>query len=156
MLFGTRTGDLLSSGAEPRVIIGRITDKAERKRGPGRFTPGERVFWLVRWVIREVANGTFDQYLTNSTADNFHETLLALDEMGATEAAAILRQVGAIFPGGAVPADRGERQRLFLEAGVDESVIQELSDRFLDGTRALHEAMLRFAKSRPELFHDRY
>ena len=58
---------------------------------------------------REVDNGGFSQYFTNSSGGFAHETILSLKAVGADKTAEILQQAIDQFPGKQVPKDRAER-----------------------------------------------
>jgi hypothetical protein len=67
---------------------------------------------LVVELEDEVNNGGFHQFFNNSSGDNTFETIQALEIIGATMVADILRRAAFKFPGNMPPRDR--RQRLDL------------------------------------------
>jgi hypothetical protein len=73
------------------------------------LTPAEQVALCVDDLDREVNNGGFDQFFWNSSGDHAHETLRALETIGALQAAQIVREAIACFPAAVVPVDRDER-----------------------------------------------
>src|SRR6266700_7746784 len=58
----------------------------------------------------EVSNGGFHQFFNNSSGNNTVDTIQALEAIGATVVAAILRRAASKFPNNTPPRDR--RQRL--------------------------------------------
>ena len=76
------------------------------------LTPAEKVAYCVDALEREVNNGGFDQFFWNSSGDTAHQTHAALLEIGAREAAALVRDAIAAFPGAKVPPDRGQREKV--------------------------------------------
>jgi len=57
----------------------------------------------------EVNNGGFHQFFNNSSGDNTAETVLALEEIGASVMADILKRAASRFPNGFPPKLRNER-----------------------------------------------
>jgi hypothetical protein len=62
-----------------------------RDRGFDSLLPEERDFIVLWWLEVEVFNGGFHQYFFNSSGDGAPEALAALDTLGASTAARILR-----------------------------------------------------------------
>lgn len=73
------------------------------------LTPAEQVALCVDDLEREINNGGFDQFFWNSSGDHAHETVRALEAIGALQAAQIVREAIACFPDATVPADRERR-----------------------------------------------
>ena len=69
---------------------------------------------LIGRLEAEVNNGGFDQFFFNSAGDDAAPTIQALELIGATKTAAIVRRACRKFPGGMPPADRERRQELLL------------------------------------------
>ena len=112
------------------------------------LTPDERVAYCVDALEREVNNGGFDQFFWNSSGDTAHETQAALGEIGAPAAAQLVREAIAAFPGGKVPADRGEREKV-LET-LPESAREkwgELDGRFYEYPDDLAALMRRYVQA---------
>lgn len=65
---------------------------------------------LVEALRGEVRNGGFEQYFTNSSGDDVHEVLAALDRIGADITARIVRRACAKFPTGHPARDADERR----------------------------------------------
>lgn len=64
---------------------------------------------LVLDVEAEVNNGGFHQFFNNSSGDNTADTIVALETIGATAMADILKRAAARFPNGFPPKIRSER-----------------------------------------------
>jgi hypothetical protein len=76
----------------------------------------------------EINNGGFDQFFFNSAGDKTAETILALEAIGASHTADIVRKAAARFPGGIPPADRDERQDLLADSVSPDSDAFEHED----------------------------
>jgi len=94
------------------------------------LSPAECVVVLVDRVEREVNNGGFHQFYFNSAGDCATETPAALRAIGAYQVAAVVEQANALFPGGAPPVDRSERQRVLDEIDPDITIFNEFDRRF--------------------------
>jgi hypothetical protein len=64
---------------------------------------------LVAELEAEVNNGGLHQYFNNSSGDNASKAVLALETIGALNAADILRRANARFPEGSPPKERRAR-----------------------------------------------
>lgn len=80
-----------------------------------RLTAQEKNFLFVENLLREINNGGFNQGFYNSSGDHAHETIAALDEIGAVKISVIVKQAISIWPQGNVPKDRSVRQDILLE-----------------------------------------
>ena len=94
------------------------------------LSAAERVVVLVDWVEREVNNGGFHQFYFNSAGDCARQTPAALRAIGAWQAAAIVQQANTLFPGGAPPVDRSERQCVLDEIDPDIQIFNQLDRKF--------------------------
>jgi hypothetical protein len=83
---------------------------------------------LVRDLEAEINNGGFDQFFFNSAGDKTAETIAALDAIGASHTAKIVRKAAGRFPGGMPPTDRDERQDLLGASVSPESDAFEEED----------------------------
>lgn len=70
------------------------------------LTPSARTIYFVSVLDREVFNGGFHQYFSNSSGKYAQETLAALRELGAVEIAELLAEAIDAFPEKQVPKDR--------------------------------------------------
>lgn len=69
----------------------------------------EEVDSLIGELEGEVNNGGLHQFFNNSAGDDTAEVLLALEAIGATAVADILRRAASRFPGNMPPKNRTER-----------------------------------------------
>ncbi|MEZ6187337.1 MAG: DMP19 family protein [Planctomycetota bacterium] len=91
-------------------------------------TPGQRALYALWWWSSEVRNGGLHQFLANSTGILAPEVRDGLARVGATEHAAIFRDLLALFPEGVCPGDRRERQELLYE--IPDAALGVLDARF--------------------------
>jgi hypothetical protein len=85
---------------------------------------------LVEVVEDEVNNGGFHQFFYNNAGDNTEETIQALEAIGATQMADIVRRAAAMFPGGMPPKNRFSRQGVLLENFPRAEAFKSLDDEF--------------------------
>jgi hypothetical protein len=95
---------------------------------PAEITDAERVFICVWQLEAEVNNGGFAQYYTNSSGDLAADAPSALEAIGATHTATIVRAANAVFPNGP-PRDQGVREDAF--DAIADDAFEELDDLFL-------------------------
>lgn len=81
------------------------------------LTDAQKVFFYTQSIEREVNNGGFSLYFTNSSGGFAHETVAALKLIGANHTADLLQAAIDLFPEGCVPKDGAERKRLATEMG---------------------------------------
>jgi len=117
--------------------------------------PAERVAYCVDALEREVNNGGFAQFFENSSGDASAEAVAALEEIGAAQAADLLRRAINLFPGGAPPRNRDARLQL-LDAMSDgrRSEWGELDQRFCSYPDDLTALMRRFVETHRSEFRD--
>jgi hypothetical protein len=118
---------------------------------------GEKLLWQINWLVWEVNNGGFDQYLTNSTGDYAQPTIGYLKEIRATKTCNILKKIAAIFPGGVVPDDREKRCSLLFaweekSPSKAEAFFTKLNSAFYDGSENLTELTLAYVRKHREDF----
>jgi hypothetical protein len=90
----------------------------------------QEVVDLIDAVEGEVNNGGFHQFFYNNAGDNTMETIQALETIGATKMADIVRRAAAMFPGGVPPKDRFARQDVLLETFPRAEAFESLNDEF--------------------------
>jgi hypothetical protein len=91
------------------------------KHGLAAMSEKNRVFFLVGYLIDQLANGGAEMVYANPSAGYATEMPAALDKIGATEAARVIRDINACFPGG-TPAKDLEERMAQLES-MDDTVI---------------------------------
>ncbi|MBK6722323.1 MAG: DMP19 family protein [Acidobacteria bacterium] len=113
----------------------------------------QKAFYYNQELEREINNGGFEQYFSNSSGSYAHETVESLNAIGASRTAAILYDANEQFPGGLVPKSTEKREELMLDLWPDgNSLWEELETRFFayeDNLNALH---LAFVKANRESF----
>jgi len=91
----------------------------------------DRVPFAIFWLLDEVNNGGFHQYLYNGTGAIAENTLVQLEKIGAIKAAELLKEVLSFFPSSKPSSDVTIRRQQ-LEAFTDEQQerLSELDDLF--------------------------
>jgi Ankyrin repeats (3 copies)/Domain of unknown function (DUF4375) len=79
------------------------------KHGLAAMCEKNQVFFLVGYLINELANGGTEMVYFNPSAEYAPEMPAALEKIGATEAAEVIRDINARFPGGAPANEVQER-----------------------------------------------
>lgn len=97
---------------------------------------------LVNWLDTEVDNGGFHQFFNNAAGDRTADTIVALETIGATKTADILRHAAALFPAGMPPHDRHERMAVLWQAFPDPKVFYPLNEEFYAYPDGLLEALV--------------
>jgi hypothetical protein len=83
----------------------------------------DKRLFLVYDMLGQVGNGGIDQYFGNSTGHLAAQTADALDALGASRSAEVIRRAIAFFPEGLVPVDQDDRRSAI--DGLDDSVFEE-------------------------------
>jgi hypothetical protein len=110
----------------------KLADK-EESGGLGSLTPAEQTFFLVWWFEAELNNGGFDQFFDNSTGNHAVHTVSALDRIGATTCANIVRRACALFPDSTPSSDWNTRQeQLCVITDDDEEAFESLTTEFYE------------------------
>jgi uncharacterized protein DUF4375 len=73
------------------------------------MSEAEQTAYCADCLEREVNNGGFDQFFVNSSGDTSLETITALDRLGASHTAELVRRAVAVFPDGHPSSDRDAR-----------------------------------------------
>lgn len=111
------------------------------------LSDAERVFVAIWELEAQVNNGGFDQYYYNSSGDTAFAVVGALENIGARQMAAIVRQANAVFPDGQ-PSSTQEKRHQQLDALSDESkaVWKQLDENFFDYPDDLTELLYDFVQ----------
>lgn len=153
----TTISDVLArrDGTEFAIALSDLVFPRCDRDGFAALTGAERVAYCVDALEREVNNGGFDQFFRNSSGDTAAETLAALERIGAIQAAGLLREALAAFPGGVAPPDRNEREKLVdaMDDAVGDSW-SELDGRFQDYPDDLTTMMRAFVEANRGEFRD--
>ena len=94
------------------------------------MNPGD-VVDLVMELEGEVNNGGLHQFFYNSSGDSTSDTINALESIGATVFADILRRAASKFPGNMPPRDTMQRRALMKEKLPRADEFRDLDKEFL-------------------------
>lgn len=100
---------------------------------------------LIGDLEAELSNGGFDQFFFNSAGDRTVETIAALEAIGATHTAGIVRAAAAKFPGGSPSADRATRQEQLESVSPDADAFEAEDEAFLEYRDDLESLLARYA-----------
>ena len=89
----------------------------------------ERVFYVGQLLEMEVNNGGFSQFFFNSSGDFANEIVSAFMKIGAVKTAEICKKAVSIYDG-EVPADRDEREDVFVDDEELAAVLDECDNAF--------------------------
>jgi hypothetical protein len=89
-----------------------------------------QVINFVEELEAEVNNGGFHQYFNNSSGDNTAEAIEALEIIGASAAANLLRQAAAMFPGNMPLKNREKRLEILMDKFPDTDEFDDLDNEF--------------------------
>ena len=118
-----------------------------------KLTDQQRNFYYNQSLEREINNGGFSQYFSNSSGDFANETVKSLRLIGADKTADILEQAIAEFPNKTIPQDSDERQEL-LEA-IEEAASEnweKLEQRFFAYEDDLNTLNLDYVRQHQDKF----
>jgi hypothetical protein len=119
----------------------------------GELSEPQKLFYFNQNLEREINNGGFNQYFSNSSGDFTHETLVSLFAIGAIHTAKILQLAIDQFPKKKVPKERDERQGI-MEQIVDKAgeVWEQLDQQFFGYKDNLNQLNLDFVKKNKSHF----
>lgn len=106
----------------------------------------ENIKQLIYDLEGEINNGGFDQFFFNSAGDQTQETIDALEKIGATHTAEIVKRAAAKFPNGMPSPDRGIRQEQLDLVSPDSDAFEAEDKAFLeyvDDLESLVEALMK-------------
>lgn len=110
------------------IMANRLPAVAEDDDVSQLSTADQTVF-LIAYFDSQVLNGGLIQWLGNPTGAFTYETLAALERIGASVSAGLIRAVHAMFSPGRISRDYDERNKqLDMLDGADRARIDELSD----------------------------
>jgi hypothetical protein len=106
---------ILSLENEIDIIIG-IDDllwaKSKNTENLELLNEYEKYVIFINMLDAQVNNGGFDQYFFNSSGENAHETLIALEKINAPKTAKLLTDAISVFPKLPIPKDTNVRRKL--------------------------------------------
>lgn len=117
------------------------------------LTEQQKAFYLNQNLEREINNGGFNQYFSNSSGDFSHETLTSLRTIGANKTADILQKAINQFPNSKVPKDRAERQNILEQVEEKaEDVWEQLDQLFYKYEDNLNDLNIEYIKQNRSSF----
>jgi hypothetical protein len=118
-----------------------------------KLTEPQKHFYFNQCLEREVNNGGFSQYFTNSSGKYAHQTVETLKLIGAKSFAKILQKAIDKFPDKTVPQDDDERQETVenLEDKNDE-IWEKLEDKFYEYPEDLNQLNIDYITEHKNLF----
>ncbi len=96
-------------------IDNQLNKKSEFGDELDKLNDPEKNFLFVENLLREVNNGGFNQWFYNSSGDYAHETIAALNAIGAVKMAAFVEKAISIWPERNVPKDKLVRQDMLQQ-----------------------------------------
>ena len=117
------------------------------------LSDAQRKFYAVYDLETEINNGGFHQYFSNSAGDQSKTCLIALAEMEATAARALLVEALTIFPENFPVEDRNARNEQLDE--LDDEAFDRLSpldERWYSEVRDLSSKLMNFVKKNRDQF----
>ena len=117
------------------------------------MTEPQKLFYYNQDLEREINNGGFSQYFSNTSGDNAHETVLSLKAIGADKTADILQKAIDQFPNKTVPKDRDKRTEIVeeIEETADE-VWSDLDQKFYEYEDDLNTLNIEYVRKHKEFF----
>lgn len=118
-----------------------------------KLTEQQKLFYLNQNLEREINNGGFNQFFSNSSGDHSHETIASLNAVGAHKTADILQKAIDQFPGSKVPKDMDERTEIIeqIEEAAD-GAWSELDEQFYEYEEDLNTLNLAYVKEHKDFF----
>ncbi len=115
----SKIDEILSLQDETDIII-EIDDllwtKSKNTENLELLNEYEKHVIFINMLDAQVNNGGFDQYFFNSSGENAHETLIALEKINALKTAHLLREAISVFPKLPVPKDTNIRRELMNDS----------------------------------------
>ena len=117
------------------------------------LTESQKQLFFIQEFEREMNNGGFKQYFTNSSGDNAQETVVALNLIGAKSMAKILQKAIDKFPNKKAPKERDERENIVekMEEKNDE-IWEKLEEKFYEYPYNLNELNIVYIKQNKQDF----
>lgn len=135
----------------------RIARKLTKPSAYDALRHGEKLLWQINWLVWEVNDGGFHQYLTNSTGDYAQATIGYLNEIRATTTCKLLKKIAEVFPRGIIPEEQDRRCDLLAaweqkSPEMAEEFLTKLNSTFYDQGENLTERTLAYVRKHREDF----
>ena len=118
-----------------------------------KLTEPQKNFYFNQCLEREVNNGGFSSYFTNSSGRYAHQTVETLKLIGANNFAKILQKAIDKFPNKIVPQDDDKREEITekLEDKNDE-IWEKLDDKFYEYPEDLNQLNINYIELNKDFF----
>jgi hypothetical protein len=126
------SSDTPLTAAARRGSLAAVAWPLDTRRGLAALGEKNRVLFLVGYLVDQVADGGVAGFYANPSAEYAPQLPAALDAIGATAAAAAVRDLNALFPGGAPAADDQTRWRQLEQLGKQLSKRGAALERLVD------------------------
>lgn len=134
-----------------RLIVDKVFDNPSKEEHVELLSAPARTLYFVEALDGEVLNGGFIQFFSNSSGKYAHETLAALQEIGALRAAGLLQRAIDTFPDKRVPVQRRARNDALENA--DSEILEALDTEYYRLEKStgenLGKLILEFVKRNP-------
>lgn len=142
--------EILSLEDETDIILGigeLLWEKSKNDKNFESLNQFEKNVLYIEMLEGQVNNGGFDQYFFNSSGEYAHETLVALNDIGANNTVDIFEQAIKIFPKFPIPKDMEERREYMrnLPKNISE-VWYQLEDKFYEYPDAIGQLTIKYIK----------
>jgi hypothetical protein len=112
-----------------------------------KLNANQKAFYYNQELEREVNNGGFNLFYSNSSGNYAHEVVDSLNAIGANKTAGIVKKANDQFPNGRVPKDRDERQQILEQIrGKANEIWENLNQDFYKYEDDLNSLNLDFIK----------
>ena len=142
------SGDATTTVIELDNYISQLCEYGEQL---GKLTAPQKVFYLNQNLEREGNNGGLHQFFFKSSGDHADETVRALEAIGASKTAGLLREAIEKFPNGKVPEDQDKRQVLMIDT-MPNDIFEELDERFFAYEDPLTDLNFNWIRENAEAF----
>ena len=116
----------------------------------GNESEKHRVVWNISWLITEVDNGGFHQFLFNSSGDNAVQTAIDLRTIGASKTASMVESACRLFPGGKPALDLKGRRLQLDKFTLDQlEALRDLEEQFYSRDEDLHLLLKKYWERSP-------
>ncbi len=147
---------VLSLENETDIILGigqLLWDKTKDDENLESLNQFEKNVLFLDMLEGQVNNGGFDQYFFNSSGEYAHETLTALEEIGAYKTAELLEQAIKVFPQLPIPKDTEQRRELMKNLPQQVSdVWGQLDDEFYEYPDNIAGLAIEYVKNNKKQF----
>ena len=118
-----------------------------------KLTEPQQNFFYNQELEREINNCGFTQYFLNSSGDFAHRTIKSLAAIGAHKTAEILQAAINQFPGGTVPSNQEERQKIIEQIeDISSGIWNDLDQKFFNYEKNLNAINIEYVRQNKKLF----